>query len=200
VEYYIAGTIFLSCAKLTLHLEGLSINDDASCDSNFAGSFGTVLAVADICVVFLGLSGVLALAQCMEPLLAPAKRDVVTLRHRMFVYMQTYIAFQTIVVFGIILPQVTTLCDTQHIEGLTIAVQMLIFQFLANKGFVPRFTWGPWHSMPNMPTEADRAKLKAFEFLVPVAEMASKFDKNEAKDEVAIELRGGASGAQAANV
>jgi hypothetical protein len=176
VEYYIAGTMFLACFKLTLHLEGRtrSSDDDACAEIEFNGAFGTVLTVLNFAVVFLGLSGVLALAAVMEPLLLPSRRDLVTLRHRMFVYMQTFIVVQQVLVFGILVPSFTDVCTAQQAEGLTIAAEMLLFQIFSHKAFIPLFSWGPWV----IATEA-QVPPADFKFLVPVAEMASKFEKGD---------------------
>ena len=43
---------------------------------------------------------------------------------------------------------------------------------------VPLFSWGPWHRMSTLPTQAEMEEMSKFNFLVPVAEMASKFDKD----------------------
>ena len=180
VEYYIAGTMILACLKLTLHLEGRTeFSADAPCKTEFTGSWtSTALIVLDISVVFMGLSGVLALAKAMEPLLLPSRRALVTLRHRMFVYMQTFTAVQSALIFGVFVPMAVDLCATQRIEGLTIAVEMLLFQVCSHKAFVPLFSWGPWHRMSTLPTQAEMEEMSKFNFLVPVAEMASKFDKD----------------------
>jgi hypothetical protein len=178
VEYYIAGTLFLACTKLTLHLEGRSQSSDVSCETTFAGAFGTILTVLDISVIILGLSGVLALTKVMEPLLVPSRQDLVTLRHRLFLYMQTFIAVQTVLIFGITVPMVTAPCRSQQIETLTIAAQMLLFQIFSYKAFIPFFTWGPPHKMTNTPSKTNKKLISEFKFLVPVAEMASKFEKD----------------------
>lgn len=189
VEYYIAGTLLLACGKLTLHLEGGT--RVLGCAIEYSGATGTILKVLDIAVVFLGLSGVLALASTIDPLLTPSRRDVVTLRHRMFLYMQTFVALQTVLIFGIIVPQVTDLCTTQHIEGLTIAVEMLLIQILSHKAFVPKFGWGPWIRILT-PLEQDSVPAE-FNFLLPLEEMAlalqsEKNGDGDGAEKVAIEL------------
>jgi hypothetical protein len=198
VECYIAGTLLLACVKLTLYLEGRTTSSDAACVTEFTAPVGSILTALDIAVIFLGLSGVLALANAMEPVLLPSRRDVVKLRHRLFLYMQTFIAVQTVLIFGMIVPMFTTKCTSKQLEGLTIAAQMLLVQLLSYKAFIPSFSWGPWSRMRTMPTKDEMEAMRTFQFLVPVADMASKFKNGGENVEAAMELQHSSSTTAAA--
>ena len=190
VELYIAGTVLLNTIKNTLSIEGhASLNED--CAVEYSGTYSTLITVLTLLVLFLGLSGILELNKVLQKLVVPARRDLIALRHRLFLFVQTFTAVQSQLIFGMLVPMTMTKCETKRLAQLVLAAEYLLVQVAAHKAFVPRFQWG-WSrgglpkpqqvlmqemnlagSETRIPASEDQ-NAEMFDFLVPVEEMASE--------------------------
>jgi hypothetical protein len=144
VELYIGGTLLLNCVRLTLYMEG-HWHSGTECVAEYAGFLEWAIKLLDLVVVGFGLSGILALDTVLAPLIMPNRRDLTLLRHWMFLYIQPFMAFQEIIIFGLFVPMaVESKCEVRNIQGLTLAVEMALFQAISYKAFVPTFKWEVW--------------------------------------------------------
>ena len=194
IDAWIVGTLALNIFKNTLDAEGAA--DTTHCEVAYSGSFGTLAAVCGIILVLVGLTGILALTKVLEPLLTPDRHDVVALRHKLFIFMQTFTAIQGVLIFGVLVPMAADTCETREIQNLVFAIEFFAVQVASFKAFTPRFDWA-W-SRPGLPFTQSSLTSDAttithgdfsLSFLVPLEEMASKFaPEDEADAEIGLQL------------
>eukprot|EP00937_MAST-01D_sp_MAST-1D-sp2_P002234 g2234.t1 len=122
---------------------------------------------------------------------ASLNEDCAALRHRLFLFVQTFTAVQSQLIFGMLVPMAMTNCETKRLAQLVLAAEYLLVQVVAHKAFVPRFQWG-WSrgglpkpqqvlmhelnlagSETRIPASEDQ-NAEMFDFLVPVEQMASE--------------------------
>ena len=187
VERYIAVNLLIVVIQQTLYNEGLLYTDSAgavagACPEHKYATVSALLTAGNLCSVFLGLSGILALTKVLEPIITPTRRDVVTFRHRMYLFIQTIWPLQDVLVFGVIVPKVLGTCDARDERGLVIAIELLLFQICTHRGFIPFFRWQrPSKGVPlDLDTIASNLAEAKFTFLVPIEEMVAQFPKEKA--------------------
>lgn len=132
-----------------------------------------VFVYASVYMVLLGLSGFNPLMSVIAPIVLPDYQGLVKLRKFMFIF------FFSIV--GGLQPMIFTLVGTRHNVTLAVvAVEMLFFQLLCHKCFVPRFSW----SFPPQPLTKemfDEFVEGGFHFFVPLEDIPNILEKKPGK-------------------
>ena len=171
VETQICGIFFLITFKSTLAYQGLLFDDaDASCPKEVG--LGKILGFVQILFVIIGLGGIIPLVTTLTKVVLPARQSTVTLRNRLYIFMLPWsAAVQTVLIFKMVLPNVVGECSSKHADQVTLAIEMLLFQIISHRAFVPMFTWTPAHAPPPADVPALLEK-GTFAFVAKTEEMA----------------------------
>ena len=175
-EAQIVGSFLLIIVKSTLQFQNKLFADaGASCPEETG--VGLPLKVASILLVLLGLSGIIPLLNTITPLVLPERQAIVALRKRLYIFiLPVSAAIQTAIVFGMILPNFVGACAATYADQTTHAVEMVVFQVVCHKAFVPMFAWKPWGPLPpeifDKPDYLDNPHIQ---LVVPPSEMARVF-------------------------
>jgi len=171
VETQICGIFFLIAFKSTLAYQGLLFDDaDASCPHEVG--IGKVLGFVQLLFVFIGLGGIIPLVTTLTKIVLPERQATVMLRNRLYIFMLPWsAAVQTVLIFKFVLPNFIGECSSKHADQVTLAIEMVIFQIISHRAFVPMFTWKPAHAPP--PAEIPELLEKGtFAFVAKTEEMA----------------------------
>ncbi|KAH8053134.1 hypothetical protein JL722_9800 [Aureococcus anophagefferens] len=172
VEAQIVGMFFIVLVKSTLQFQGLLFEDEsASCPHE--GQAGMMLGFVQLFFVICGLSGIIPLVGHLTKLVLPSRQPIVSLRNKMYIFILPWSsAVQTVILFGMILGNIIGECSAKHADQVTLAVEMLIFQIVSHRAFVPMFTWGP-HKPP--PPFLANGIPDDFQFIVAPDKMAAVY-------------------------
>ena len=166
------GMFFIVLVKSTLQFQGLLFDDEsASCPHE--GQAGMMLGFVQLFFVICGLSGIIPLVGHLTKLVLPSRQPIVSLRNKMYIFILPWSsAVQTVILFGMILGNIIGECSAKHADQVTLAVEMLIFQIVSHRAFVPMFTWGP-HKPP--PPFLANGIPDDFQFIVAPDKMAAVY-------------------------
>lgn len=172
VEAQIVGMFFIVLVKSTLQFQGLLFEDEsASCPHE--GQAGMMVGFVQLFFVICGLSGIIPLVGHLTKLVLPSRQPIVSLRNKMYIFILPWSsAVQTVILFGMILGNIIGECSAKHADQVTLAVEMLLFQIVSHRAFVPMFIWGP-HKPP--PPFLANGIPDDFQFIVAPDKMAAVY-------------------------
>ncbi|KAJ1461579.1 hypothetical protein M885DRAFT_558014 [Pelagophyceae sp. CCMP2097] len=175
IECFVYGAVLLSVIKSILDQNGKLLRykgDGCSYRRPCTTTTFWVFSGVALAIVAFGVSGVLPIISLLNPLLLPARRQIVHLRFALFLFFVPFhAALQTIIVGAVL---AATVGEHTAIVALAFAtsIEMCIFQVASHFAYIPRDVPG----LPDRPTAEDIERtLEMLEVTVDVGDMASKF-------------------------
>jgi len=161
VKIYLRGTVLVVIVTQVLEDQGLLINSDGT-----PMIAQRLVKLVELVMLLTGVSGFMSLKNLLLPLILPEQRHHVVARAMLSTFFFSWIGgLQNVLLLAVLgLPQHTTYA--------IINVEMLVFQVLCHKYYVPLFNWGfkppKFHS-----TEDSKQQLSDYQFLIPLEDMAA---------------------------